>query len=261
LAERPHVTLLQAHGLDITIGRQVVCAGLELGIKAGEMWAILGGNGVGKSTLLFTLAGLRAPDAGLIALSDIPIAELSPRKLAQRRAVLFQDSETTFPTTVLDTVVQGRFPHQRSWWGSTPEDLAAAHAALAAVDLNGFERRNLDTLSGGEKRRVAIAAVLAQAPSLYLLDEPGNHLDIKHHIATLALMQEMVTNNARAAVIVMHDINMAVRFCDHALLIFGQGRTLAGSVKSVATESHLSELYGHPLRQIPAIDRTAFLPD
>lgn len=254
------MTVLSTHNLEVTAGGRVLCTGLNFVIEPTQMWAVLGRNGSGKSTLLLTLAGLNNASQGSVRLGEKLLNRWNRRDLAQFRAVLLQDSETLFPTSVLEAVLSGRFAHQRGWWHDCREDIAAAEAALAAVRLSDFARRPLDTLSGGERRRVALAAVLAQDPMLYLLDEPGNHLDIKHHVLALELLQRVVQTRRCAALVVMHDVNMALRYCDYALLLFGDGRTIAGPSGEVINEVNLAELYNYPLRRIPDDRHPIFLP-
>lgn len=255
------MSVLSTHKLTVSAGGRILCESLDLTVEPRQLWAVLGQNGSGKSTLLLTLAGLiHAPHGGRVHLRERPLENWSRRDLAQYRAVLLQDTETFFPTSVLDSALSGRFAHHRRWWRDSREDIAAARAALAAVGLSDFAARRLDTLSGGERRRVALAAVLAQDPTLYLLDEPGNHLDIKHHVMALELIQGMVKERNRAALVVMHDVNMALRFCDHALLLFGDGRTLAGPTDQVVNEANLADLYQYPVRRVTAAGCSVFLP-
>jgi len=254
------MSILSTHQLTVSAAGRTFCAALDLAVESQQVWAVLGRNGSGKSTLLLALAGLGSALQGSVRLGDKPLAIWRRGELARYRAILLQDTETLFPVSVLEAVLSGRYPHHRGWWRDSQEDIAAAHAALAAVGLADFAPRRLDTLSGGERRRVALAAVIAQDPTLYLLDEPGNHLDIKHHVLALQLIQRIVKEQDRAAVVVMHDVNMALRFCDHALLLFGDGRTMAGPTKQVLNEETLADLYQHPVRRIAADGCPVFLP-
>lgn len=252
--------ILSTHDLTIAVNGRILFSGVNLEIKPSETWAILGCNGSGKSTLLRTLAGLSATSRGEVRLLEKPLTDWNRRELARFRAVLLQDPESLFPTSVLDTVLSGRYAHRKAWWRDHRDDIAAAEAALAAVELADVAQRRLDTLSGGEQRRVALATVLAQDPTLYLLDEPGNHLDIKHHVLALKLIVHAVQAQRRAALIVMHDVNMALRFCDHALLLFGDGRTLAGPCEQVLNEETLANLYRYPVRRLTGDGNSVFLP-
>jgi iron complex transport system ATP-binding protein len=225
--------LLSARDLDVNIGSVRVAAGLRFDLGAGERLAILGRNGTGKTTLLTTLAGLREPEAGAIALCGEDYAALGTRHAARLRGVLTQGQIDAFQSTVLETALIGRHPHLDRWSWEGREDERIAREALAAVDLAGLGQREVHTLSGGERQRLAIAALLAQQPRLYLLDEPLAHLDLNHQIAVLELLSQRARSDA-----------------DRALLLFGEGRTLEGPADAVLGAEALSRLYGHPLREL-----------
>ena len=253
--------LLETRNLDVTIAGKQVCRGLGLIIEAGQCWGLLGGNGVGKTTLLHTLAGLRTPTHGTVLLEGKPLSGLSRREVACRVGVLFQAAEDAFPATVLETALIGRHPHLERWRWETPQDLTLARSALHRVGLDGMEGRMITTLSGGERQRLALATVLTQNPVLYLLDEPANHLDLHHQITLLELLTRPARENGTALVMVLHDVNLAARFCDHLLLLFGAGETLQGPTDQVLNETHLQRLYGHPIATVSGPDgRRAYLP-
>lgn len=252
---------LSVRDLDVSIGTVRVAAGLRLDLAAGERLAILGRNGTGKTTLLSTLAGLRAPEAGEIALFGTPYAALDARQTARRRALLPQTQQDAFQTTVLETALIGRHPHLGRWDWESREDERLAREALAAVDLAGFAAREVHTLSGGERQRLAIATVLVQQPKLHLLDEPLAHLDLNHQVAVLDLFSRRARENGDAIVMALHDINLALRHADRALLLFGEGRALEGPVGTVITAPNLSRLYGHPLRLLEDGAQRYFVPE
>jgi iron complex transport system ATP-binding protein len=253
-------TLLEARALAVEIAAKTVCAGLELRVVPGERWAVLGVNGVGKTTLLRTLAGLRAPGAGEIVLDGRPLAALSGRERARRRGMLFQSEHDEFEARVLEAVLAGRHPHVTSWAWESAADIAAARTALERVALAGFDERRLGSLSGGERRRVAIAALLAQDPALLLLDEPTSHLDLHHQVAILDLLTASASHHAKAIVMSLHDVNLAARYCTHALLLFGGGRTEQGPVPAVLEPATLSRLYAHPVDRIDGPRGPVFAP-
>lgn len=243
------MSLLETQGLDITLGARTLCRDLDWSVHGGEAWAILGTNGAGKTTLLHTLAGLRAPARGAVRLNGTALSELSRRAIAQQIGLLPQDSSDPFPATVWETVMMGRHPHLHGWRGESADDLEKARAALTRCGLDGWEQRAIATLSGGERRRVALATLLTQQPALLLLDEPANHLDLRHQAQLFALMRELC-GAGHAVVMVLHDPNHALHHCSHALLLHGDGRWEAGSSESLLTAERLSQLYGHPLQRI-----------
>lgn len=246
----PPPPLLAVQDLTVTIGGKELCRGLQLRVAPGQCWGILGRNGAGKTTLLHTLAGLRAPAAGRIMLSGRDLRSLSRRAVARAVGLLLQDSVDAFPATVLETALIGRHPHLGLWQWEGPEDLEAARRALRAVELADLEARPVNTLSGGERRRLAIATLLVQDPNLYLLDEPTNHLDLRHQITLLDLLTDQARRDGKALLMVLHDVNLAARYCDHLLLLFGDGTTLSGPAAEILQPEHLGRLYGHPV--VPA---------
>jgi iron complex transport system ATP-binding protein len=254
-------TLLATRDLDVSIGGKQVVHGLTLTLHAGERLTILGRNGVGKTTLLHTLAGLRAADAGEIELGGQTYAALGPRGAARLRGLLPQHQGDAFAASVLETVLVGRHPHLSRWdWESTADE-ALAREALAAVGLADLAARAIHTLSGGERQRVALATLLVQQPKLYLLDEPLAHLDLNHQIAVLELLSRRARADHAALVMVLHDVNLAAHFCDQALLLHGAGEHELGRSETVLDATRLSRLYGHPLRVFQDGEQHWFVPE
>jgi len=252
------MALLETHALDVSVGSTTVCHGLDLAITAGSRWGLLGRNGSGKTTLLHTLAGLRPHQGGEIRLDGRPLEAWPRRSRAQRLGVLLQDHHDPFPATVLETVMTGRHPHLRPWQWEGSTDLAIAARALAQVGMAGTEARSVDTLSGGERRRIGIATLLAQAPDLALLDEPTNHLDLHHQVTML--QQLHTADDRRTLCLSLHDINLAARFCDHLLLLLGDGETMAGPAADLLDPELLTRLYDHPVRCVATPDGDRFFP-
>jgi iron complex transport system ATP-binding protein len=242
--------MLAVRGLSVSIGLHKVCLDLDLDLATGSCLAILGRNGAGKSTLLATLAGLRAADAGTLLLDGKTYAEHGLREAARRRGWLGQDRSDPFASTVLDAVLTGRHPHLDRWSWESAADTEIARTALAAMGLADMEAREIHTLSGGERQRVAIAALLAQEPRLYLLDEPLAHLDLNHQIATLELLSQRVRAAGSALAMVLHDPNLALRYCDQVVLLYGDSRHRIGPAADILDAATLSDLYGHPLRRV-----------
>jgi iron complex transport system ATP-binding protein len=250
--------ILEARHLAVSIGTppqlRQICRDLDLTLAAGERLAILGRNGAGKSTLLATLAGLRHADSGELRLDGQTYADLGLRSAARLRGWLSQERGDPFASTVLEAVLTGRHPHLSRWSWESPSDVRIARAALADMNLAELEHREVRTLSGGERQRVAIAALLAQQPRLCLVDEPLAHLDLNHQIATLELLSSRASTEGVAVAMVLHDPNFAMRFCDRALLLFGDGTHVEGPVADVLDETSLTRLYGHPLRRVALAD-------
>ena len=251
---------LATRALSVSIGGKQVCRNLDLELKAGQCVGILGQNGVGKTTLLHTLAGLRAPDAGAVVLRGAPLPQWSRRRIAQQVGLLMQEHDDAFPAQVLETALIGRHPHLDFWQWESAADIRLARAALAAVDLADLAHRAVNTLSGGERQRLALATVIAQDPDVFLLDEPTNHLDLQHELALLRLLEGHARDGGKAVAMTLHDVNLAARFCDTALLLFGDGETLVGPTREVLTTTNLERLFGVPVVAIPWAGGTVYQP-
>jgi iron complex transport system ATP-binding protein len=250
--------LLRTEGLQLRAGARLLLDDLALHVERGQIWAVLGPNGSGKTTLLHTLAGLLPPAAGQVWLDGRPLGDWSPGDAACLRGLLPQVLADAFSSPVLDVVLLGRHPHLARWAWESDEDLERARAALAAVDLAGFEARDVLTLSGGERQRVGLAALLAQDPPLLLLDEPLAHLDLHHQIAVLQHLQALAAGG-KAVLLALHDLNLAHRFASHALVLAPGGHR-AGPVAQVMDEVTLATAYGHALQRVQAAGHTLFVP-
>lgn len=253
--------MLRTDHLTLRVAGRTLCDRLDVGFNAGENWVILGANGSGKTTLLHALAGLREPDRGGVMLDDIPVRDTPHRQRARRVGVLFQDFESAFPATAIETVLTGRYPRLERWQWESTEDYRAAETALEAVGLEGFAHRTLTTLSGGERRRVEIAALLAQDPPICLLDEPTNHLDLRHQTQILNRLAERAHRPGHLNIFVLHDVNLAARFGTHGILLFDDGECLHGPLSNLLARPNLERLYHCHLREIHADGARWFLPD
>lgn len=255
------IPLLSTCDLVVTIAGRQIIGPLNLCLQPGERLVILGRNGVGKTTLLHTLAGLHVAQAGKIWLDGACYRELGPHHAARLRGLLPQRQFDAFSTTVLETVLIGRHPYLGRWDWESAEDETLALEALFAVGMEDFRYRAIHTLSGGERQRVALATLLVQHPKLYLLDEPLAHLDLKYQIATLELFSRRVREENAALIMVLHDINLIRRYADQALLLFGDGSHTLSPTITLLSLDHLSQLYDHPLREIRDGENYWFVPD
>ncbi len=252
--------LLECADVRVEIPRRRLVEGLSMQVHGGEFVALLGENGAGKTLTLHTLAGVRAPDAGEVRLEGRPLHAWPRREVARRLALLTQVSEDPFPNTALETAVMGRHPHIEFWRWESELDYERARHALAAVGLTGCGERDVQTLSGGERRRVAIATVLTQEPRVFILDEPTNHLDPHHQLEILRLFRARA--DAGCAVIAsLHDATLAAQFADRSLLLFGDGRWEFGASDATLTPAALSALYRTPIHEIGFRGRRVFVGD
>lgn len=251
-------SIFSCRDLTVEVAGRTLVENLSFDVGRGEIIAVLGQNGSGKSLSLHTMAGLRPTRKGTIRLLEQDVSSSKRQELAKHLALLPQHIDDIFPATVLDTALIGRHPHigRMSWESSQDYDIAKA--ALASVDLETLADRDVLTLSGGERRRLAVAQVLTQAPDLYLLDEPTNHLDPQHQLDALRLFRLQAESGA-AVVASLHDVNLAVRFADRCLLLYGDGRWDLGETEKILTAKRLSELYRTPMEAVTWRNRELFI--
>ena len=209
-------------------------------IEPGQFLAILGNNGVGKSTLLKCFNHILKPDAGEVLLDSQNLLKMSGREVAKQVAFVSQSVPST-QMTVHDVVMLGRRPYMK--WGFTPEDHAIVHEAMDRMGLNAMRGRFLGQLSGGEKQKVMLARALAQQPKALLLDEPTSALDIQNQYQVLKIVRDICHKDNMVAVVVIHDLNLALRFCDHFLLL-KDGKVYRHGDRSILDSTALKEVYG-----------------
>ena len=252
-------TLLAASDLGVRAGERLLLEALQLEVQAGEFIAVLGRNGSGKSLTLHTLAGLRAAATGRVELAGSALAALSRRAIAQRLAFLPQDREDSLPLSPYEAALLARHPQLGWWQRESAGDLAVVNAALQRLGLADCAHRTLPTLSGGEQRRAAMAAALAQQPRVFLLDEPTNHLDPHHQVEVLLAFRERCDAGA-AVIATLHDPALAERCADRVLLMYGDGRWRLGSTTTLLNAAELSQLYATPMTELAGGGRRAFIP-
>ncbi len=241
--------LFSCRNLGVGVAGRTLVDALDLNTDGGELIAVLGQNGSGKTLTMHTLAGLRPATAGTIFVDGAEIGTLARRQVARQLALLPQHVDDIFPATVLDTAMIGRHPHIGRFNWESGRDLEIAGSALAAVGLGDLRQRDVQTLSGGERRRLAIAQVLTQEPRIYLLDEPTNHLDPQHQLDALRLFRDKADSGA-SVITSLHDVNLAVRYADRCLLLYGDGRWDLGNTAEILDSEKLSRLYGTPMEGV-----------
>jgi iron complex transport system ATP-binding protein len=251
--------LLETSNVRIVVADRVLVDALTLTVAPGQCWAIVGRNGAGKTSLLRVLAGLALPASGVVRYAGRPIDDLDARERARHRSLLPQDSHDAFPASALQTVLVGRHPHLSRFAWETGTDVVVARDALRTFGIAHLESRDVRTLSGGERRRVALAALLAQDAPLALLDEPSSHLDIAQQSSALAVFLALARQRGRAVVMVLHDLHLATRFCDRAIAI-GDGHATTGSATDILEARRLSALFGCPLVELSGDGFRTFVP-
>lgn len=231
--------MIRIDQLDCGYGNRQVLHRISFNLQQGELVSVLGMNGCGKSTLLKCINGLLQPSNGEIRINGQPLRQLSRQELARTIGYLPQNTQA-IDCTVFEAVLIGRKPHLG--WQVTGHDLAETARMLRLTGLSGYADRSTLQLSGGELQRVAIARTLAQQPSILLLDEPVNHLDIRSQIDVMALIRSLTKQLGISTIAVMHDLNMALRFSD-SFLMMKEGTVLATGGREVITTDNIRELY------------------
>lgn len=251
---------IRCDGLRVSIGDRLLVDELDLSVFPGSFLGILGRNGSGKTSTLLTLAGLRPASGGSLVLDGRPMSEWPRREIARRTGLLPQHTEDPFPATVFETALAGRHPHLDFWQWEGGADFRAVEDALASVGLDSLREREVATLSGGERRRLALATLLTQAPGIYLLDEPTNHLDPAYEQSVMRLLARLAADGYAVAAS-LHDVNLASRYCDRCLLLFGDGEWAAGATAEVLTQDGLMRLYGVDMTRIDHAGQRLFFTD
>ncbi len=241
--------ILQTHQLTLKIANKIICQDLNLDIEAGDIWGILGPNGSGKTTLLHSLAGLLQPTQGNIYLEEKNLYSIPRKTIAQHLGILLQDTHPLFPQTVFEYCLAGRHPHLSYFGRIKNEDEEIAQQALRIMELDLKMQQNIFNLSGGERRRLAIAALLTQNPNIYLLDEPNNHLDLRHQIKVLNHFKHLTEIKPAAVVMSLHDLHLAKNYCNKILMLFSEGKILQGNSKELLNSENVSQLYEIDLQQ------------
>jgi len=240
-----------------------VLSHISFEVHAGEILALIGPNGVGKTTLLRTMARLMRPVAGKVILMDRDLWETSLRDTAKSLAFATQAGSDTWDATVEKIVALGRAPHRGWFMPLTERDRQIVKKAVEQVGLKDLHERISSELSGGEQQRMNLARVLAQEPSVLLLDEPTAHLDMKYQTEILHLIHKLAHRDGLTVVISLHDLNLAAIYADRVVLLNDGGIDAIGTPAEVMTSQRLTSVYGvpilvtrHPSRDIPFI-----LPD
>ncbi|RLF16317.1 MAG: heme ABC transporter ATP-binding protein, partial [Thermoprotei archaeon] len=241
MAER---AVIKVCGVEFAYDAVKALDGVSLAVDEGEFLGLLGPNGSGKTTLLRCLTGILKPKVGAVLLDGREVLSMKAAEVAKKMAVVPQDTTTTFDFTVLDVVLMGRHPHLGRLGRETEKDLEAVQRAMKLTGVWHLADRSINELSGGEKQRVFIARALAQEPKVLLLDEPTTHLDLNHQLEIMDLLEKLRAEQELTIIAVLHDLNLAARYCSQ-LVLMSHGRIRAmGPVEEVLREDIIREVYG-----------------
>ena len=245
-AHDPHV--LVGDGLRLTYESVIVAEDLDVRIPRGEITMIIGPNGCGKSTLLKALSRMLRPSRGAVFLDGADIHREPTKAVARRLGLLPQSPVAPDGITVADLVSRGRFPYQRLVRQWSRDDEVIVNEAMAATGVTQFAERGVDELSGGERQRVWLAMVLAQQTGTLLLDEPTTFLDLAHQIDVLELCASAKDSRAMTIVVVIHELNLAIRYADHLIVMKGGRIQAVGAPSEVVTEELIETTFALPCR-------------
>lgn len=238
--------MIAIQDLKLEIAEEVLISKLNLTVKQGEFWAIIGKNGTGKSTLLHTLAGFLNFKQGSIRVDGDEIKTMGNLKRAQNIAFLPQLLEASLNCTVEQSIAFGRYPwHKRKT--AEEENSHAINSALDVLELNDIRLKSIQEISGGELRKVEIATLLAQNSSSFMLDEPLNHLDISMRYKLMQHLKSLCKN--KLILMVTHDIQYVQEYCTHVMLLQSPKKVLIGTVDDIMTKENLNTVLGIPLNK------------
>lgn len=234
---------LVVQGVECYYNSVKVLENVSFTVTSGHFLGIIGPNGSGKTTLLKTIAGVLKPKVGSVLIDNQEIHKLKRVEVAQKIGVVPQNPSTSFNFTVLDVVLMGRNPYLERMKGEGLNDLLIAKQAMKLTGTLHLANRYIEELSGGERQRVIIARALAQNPKVLLLDEPTQHLDINHQLEIMGLLVKLCKENMLTVIMVIHDINLAARYCD-SIIVMKQGRIIAmGSCEETLTKQNIEEAF------------------
>jgi ferric hydroxamate transport system ATP-binding protein len=237
--------------LSFAVEERVLLHPLNLRIEAGEIAGLIGQNGSGKSTLLKLLARQQTPTAGHISFAGRPLESWNGRAFARMLAYLPQDTPQGLEMTVGELVAHGRYPWHGALGRFGETDRRKTAEAMRLTQIEDLADRMIGTLSGGERQRAWIAMMVAQDARCLLLDEPTSALDMAHQVEILSLIRQLGRDHGLSVLIVLHDINMAARFCDRLYALKGGKLIAEGAPQTLMTATTLHDIYGIAMDVMP----------
>ena len=243
--------MIEVRNISFAYGQRSVLRDVSFSAAGGECVAVLGNNGAGKSTLITCINRIRRPSSGDVLIGGRRVGAMGRGELARAVAYVAQKNEMS-RAAVFDCVLLGRKPYIR--WGVTREDMALCAAALDRVGLTGLQTRPLEELSGGELQKVMLARALVQQPHVLLLDEPTSNLDPRNQYEMMALVRDFARERNLTVLVVLHDLNLALRYCDR-LLFLRDGALLRDERTEAVRQSTIEAVYGIKARLLDLDNR------
>ena len=235
--------MININNLSFSFEKEVL-RNININIKRGKFYTILGPNGSGKTTLLRLLSKSLHMEKGDIFIDEVALTQIKPTFLAKKMAVVPQSTEIEFDFSVQDIVLMGRTPHISRFCSESAKDLEIAMNAMKCTNTWELRNKSINALSGGEKQRVVVARAIAQETGIILLDEPISHLDIHHQIEIMNQLKQLNKNKNITIIMVLHDLNIAAAYGDHMILMHDGGVYKDGTPEEVLTEDIIKKVYG-----------------
>lgn len=233
--------MLAVAGIAFSYGARPVLNAVSLEVDRGEICSIMGNNGAGKSTLLKCILGILRPRTGVVFVAGEDASRLARMEVARHMGYVAQRDGTGARLTVFDAVLMGRRPH--IGWGAGAGDLKVVEEVIGALNLENLALRHLDELSGGELQKVMIARAMAQEPGILLLDEPTSNLDLRNQLEVMETLRRVVAERGIAALMAIHDVNLALRF-SHKFVLLRGGSVFACGGPEIIDEESMEKVYG-----------------
>ncbi len=244
----------EVNGISFSYRSKHVLDGVKFIVEKDDVVSILGPNGVGKTTLIKCISKVLTPNAGVVFLEGVDLHQMSKRDIAKNIGYVAQKTETS-KTTVFDSVLLGRKPHFE--WDASERDMRLAGRVIHMLGLDGLALKYVDEISGGEYQLVQIARVLVQQPKVILLDEPTSSLDLSNQHMIMHLIRNIVKKNHMAAIMIIHDLNLAIRHSDKFILMKDRMVYSAGGHEIITPENiktvYNIDAYVESVRGIPVV--------
>lgn len=234
------MVILKIKDLYFNYGKTPILEKIDFTVKKGEIFCLAGSNGAGKTTLLKCINRILSPDKGKIYINNKNINKLNGKELAREVAYVSQSAREKFPATVFDSILLGRRPYIK--WKPSSDDFQIVSNIIKKLGLEKFTSKDIRNLSGGERQKVLIARALAQETGILLLDEPSNHLDLKHQLELMELITELASEGKMTVIITTHDLNLAARYCDKIAML-QNGRIHALGNVEIISSANIRDVY------------------